>query len=217
MRGVLVAVACLRAAALQPVPRRGMLAGAAAGAAGATQPPLALAVRPPEFVTAQPGFTRTKSGLQWRDSTVGSGKEATLGDRVVYQWEGYTIGYFGRPFQASKGVKGGDFEADRDYDRFVVGRGAVIPALEEGIQGMREGGVRQLVFGPELGYPMIGDERNGVLDDSDHNRVGPRPSSFSGMRALNFVLSSRGEQIDKTLLINVKVVRVDKPGGSKKF
>lgn len=77
------------------------------------------------------------------------------GDRVVYEWEGYTLGYFGRPFEAKNGVKGGDFSNDRDYDRFVVGGKSVIPALEEGVLGMREGGVRQLVFGPELGYPMV--------------------------------------------------------------
>ena len=40
--------------------------------------------------------------------------------------------------------------------RFVVGRGQVVPALEEGIVGMKEGGVRQLVFGTDLGYPFIG-------------------------------------------------------------
>jgi hypothetical protein len=36
-----------------------------------------------------------------------------------------------------------------------------------------------------------------------------RPSTFSGQRALNFVLDNRS-LIDKTLLINVKVVRIDK-------
>lgn len=166
-------------------------------------------------MTAQPGFTRTSSGLQLKDSTVGRGKEATVGDRVVYEWEGYTIGYFGRPFEKKRGI--GDFQGDRDYDRFVVGRGTVIPALEEGILGMREGGVRQLVFGPELGYPMVGDQSLGNIDDPSHDRVGPKPLSFSGMRALNFVLSSKNDVLDKTLLLNVKLVRVDKPQGDKKF
>ncbi|KAJ8613559.1 hypothetical protein CTAYLR_002206 [Chrysophaeum taylorii] len=175
------------------------------------------AVRPPDFVNAQPGFERTSSGLQWKDRAIGSGKEATIGDRVVYEWEGYTLGYFGRPFEAKTGVKGGDFARDRDYDRFVVGKGEVIPALEEGVLGMREGGIRQLVFGPEIGYPMLGDEKLGVIADPSHDRVGPKPESFSGMRALNFVLSSKGDALDKTLLINVRLVRVDKPGGSKKF
>lgn len=176
-----------------------------------------VALRPPDFVNDQPGFTKTPTGLQIKDSKVGDGRVVEVGDRVVYQWEGYTIGYFGRPFQASKGVKGGDFEDAPDNQRFVVGRGEAIPALEEGVLGMREGGIRQLVFGPEIGYPMVGDEQRGIMADPEHDKVGPKPTTFSGMRALNFVLSSKGDQLDKTLLINVKLLRVDKPNGPRKF
>ena len=100
---------------------------ALAGAAGAAIPATAAnAVRPPEFVTQQPGFTPTKSGLQIKDVKEGTGAAAATGDRVVYEWEGYTIGYFGRPFEKKAGLKGGDFEGEKDYSRFVVGRGAQI-------------------------------------------------------------------------------------------
>ena len=123
-----------------------------AGVAGAAIPATAAnAVRPPEFVTQQPGFTPTKSGLQIKDVKEGTGAAAAAGDRVVYEWEGYTIGYFGRPFEKKAGLKGGDFEGEKDYSRFVVGRGEVVPALEEGVLGVREGGVRQIIFPPELG------------------------------------------------------------------
>ena len=70
---------------------------------------------------------------------------------------GYTIGYFGRPFEKKAGTRGGDFEGERDYSRFVVGKGEVVPALEEGVVGVKEGGVRQIIFPPELGYPMVRD------------------------------------------------------------
>jgi len=84
-----------------------------------------------------------------------------------------------------------------------VGGGTVIPALEQGVLGMSEGGVRQIVVTrPELGYPT---------SDPAHAKVGPKPSTFSGQRALDFVLQNQ-ELIDKTLLFNVKVIRVDKPG-----
>ena len=123
-----------------------------AGAAGViAAPQVANAVRPPEFVTSQPGFERTRTGLQIKDVKEGTGAAAATGDRVVYEWEGYTIGYFGRPFEKKAGLKGGDFEGERDYSRFVVGRGEVVPALEEGVLGVREGGVRQIIFPPELG------------------------------------------------------------------
>ena len=92
----------------------------------ATAPQVANAVRPPEFVTDNPGFTKTKSGLQIKDVKEGTGAAAATGDRVVYEWEGYTIGYFGRPFEKKAGLKGGDFEGEKDYSRFVVGRGAQI-------------------------------------------------------------------------------------------
>ena len=42
-----------------------------------------------------------------------------------------------------------------------------------------------------------------------------RPSTFSGQRALNFVLENQN-LIDKTLLINIRLVRVDNNSSSKK-
>jgi hypothetical protein len=39
-----------------------------------------------------------------------------------------------------------------------------------------------------------------------------RPSTFSGQRALNFVLDNQN-LIDKTLLINIRLIRVDKNKG----
>ena len=80
----------------------------------------------------------------------------------------------------------------------------MIPALEQGVLGMSEGGVRQIVVLPALGYPP---------SDPSHAKVGPKPSTFSGQRALDFVLQNQ-ELIDKTLLINVKCIRVDKPGSN---
>merc|ERR1719359_111780 len=45
-------------------------------------------------------FTRLPSGVQIRDVSPGKAAEggvaAKPGDRVVFQWSGYTIGYFGR-------------------------------------------------------------------------------------------------------------------------
>ena len=80
----------------------------------------------------------------------------------------------------------------------------MLRGLEEGVLGMSEGGVRQIVvpFANGLSYPP---------DDPSHERVGPKPGTFSGQRALNFVLQNQ-ELIDKTLLFNVKLIRVDRPG-----
>jgi hypothetical protein len=35
---------------------------------------------------------------------LGTGKSPVKGDRVVVDWEGYTIGYYGRPFQTRNKV-----------------------------------------------------------------------------------------------------------------
>ena len=161
----------------------------------------------PKFVQEYEDFTESKSGWRFRDVTAGKGEGAQLGDRVVYDWSGYTIGYFGRPFQAKGGPKGGAFDKDVDYLRTVIGSGGVIKAVEEGLVGMKPGGVRQVVvpYG-DLSYPT---------DDATHDRVGPKPTTFSGERALNFVLEN--PRVDRTLLFNLKVIRIDKPNGKGGF
>lgn len=55
----------------------------------------------PTFVQEYEDFIKTKEGWSYRDVKVGKGESGVQpGDRVLYDWSGYTIGYFGRPFQA---------------------------------------------------------------------------------------------------------------------
>ena len=54
----------------------------------------------PKFVQEYPDFTQTSEGWSYKDVKVGEGSSPKAGDRVVYEWSGYTIGYFGRPFEA---------------------------------------------------------------------------------------------------------------------
>eukprot|EP01035_Chromulina_nebulosa_P018234 gene18234-23905_t len=152
--------------------------------------------------TFYPDYLRKPSGLQYKLVKEGTGVIPEKGDRVAVDWEGYTIGYYGRPFQTRNKVKGGAFDStETDYFRWTVGSGSVIKALDEVVTYLPEGSVAQVVIPPELGYPVTGD--------SEHDLVGPKPNTFSGLRALNFVLENQN-LIDKTLLINVKVIRVDK-------
>mgnify|MGYP002877680085 CR=1 FL=1 len=89
-------------------------------------------------------------------------------------------GYFGRPFETRKLVELDG--RDKEYLRFELGAGKLIPALEQGVAGMSEGGVRQIVvpFRPGLGYPE---------GDSTHEAVGPKPSTFSGQVDLRGAVS----------------------------
>jgi hypothetical protein len=57
----------------------------------------------PKFVQSYEDFTTTAEGWSYNDVKIGSdagGGELRDGDRVVFDWSGYTIGYFGRPFEA---------------------------------------------------------------------------------------------------------------------
>jgi len=162
----------------------------------------------PKFVQEYPDFTVTDAGWSFKDVKKGSGDASPgVGDRAVFEWSGYTIGYFGRPFEAKGGPKGGAFDKDLDYDRTVIGSKTVIPALEEALMTMKPGGVRQVIvpYGA-LSYPE---------SDKEHTAVGPKPTTFSGQRALNFVLDN--PRVDRTLLFNLKLVRVDKNNGKGGF
>lgn len=143
-------------------------------------------------------FVSTASGLQYNDIRVGDGKTAGKGSNVVVDWTGVTIGYYGRPFEAKNKTKGSAFTDDnKEYYRFQLGNDTVIPAWEEGLVGMREGGIRRLIVPEELGYP------NGNWDIA-----GPKPTTFSGERALGFVLQNQGF-VDKTLLFDISLIRID--------
>ncbi|MQL96411.1 hypothetical protein Taro_029089, partial [Colocasia esculenta] len=139
-----------------------------------------------------PDYKETPSGLQYKDLRVGEGSSPKSGETVVVDWDGYTIGYYGRIFEARNKTKGGSFEGnDKDFFKFKV-----IPAFEEAIVGMAAGGVRRIIVPPELGYP-----------DNDFNKLGPRPATFSGQRALDFVLKNQG-LIDKTLLFDIELLKI---------
>ncbi|GKU92924.1 hypothetical protein SLEP1_g6581 [Rubroshorea leprosula] len=144
-----------------------------------------------------PDYTETESGLQYKDLRVGDGPKPKMGETVVVDWDGYTIGYYGRIFEARNKTKGGSFEGDdKDFFKFRLGSQEVIPAFEEAVSGMALGGIRRIIVPPELGYP-----------GNDYNRSGPRPTTFSGQRALDFVLRNQG-LIDKTLLFDIELLKI---------
>jgi hypothetical protein len=130
---------------------------------------------------------------------------------VVIDWAGYTIGYYGRPFEARNKVthclapcdasvcmgtgacllltllppmalstsltdlccspqpKGSSFVDDnKEYFRFKLGAGSVVPAIEEAVAGMKPGAIRRLIVPVELGYA-----------DNDWHKQGPPPTTFA--------------------------------------
>jgi peptidylprolyl isomerase len=85
--------------------------------------------------------------LQTTDLVVGDGPEAQEGSAVE-------VHYVGKAFSNGQ-------EFDSSYEReafaFTLGEPGIIDGWHQGIAGMREGGRRQLVVPPELGYGEQGD------------------------------------------------------------
>lgn len=99
----------------------------------------------PDLEVDLDAMTRTASGLYYRDFEEGTGAAVTEGDEI----EVYYTGWFpnGNVF---------DSRTSGTPLSFPVGAGWVIEGWEEGVQGMRVGGDRQLVIPPQLAYGMSG-------------------------------------------------------------
>ncbi|GGQ82282.1 MULTISPECIES: FKBP-type peptidyl-prolyl cis-trans isomerase [Kitasatospora] len=81
--------------------------------------------------------------LQIRDIVVGDGAEAKAGANVEVHYVGVTFAS-GEEFDASWN-RGQTF-------RFPLGKGRVIKGWDQGVEGMRVGGRRELVIPPHLAY-----------------------------------------------------------------
>ena len=96
-------------------------------------------------------MTKTASGLQYEDTTVGTGATAAAGQHVSVHYTGYLT-----PDGTALGAK---FDSSKDRGepfQFPLGAGHVIRGWDEGVQGMQVGGARRLVIPPDLGYGARG-------------------------------------------------------------
>jgi FKBP-type peptidyl-prolyl cis-trans isomerase FkpA len=92
----------------------------------------------------------TASGLQFEDTVVGEGPEATPGQNVTVHYTGWLF---------NDGVQGAKFDSSKDRnDPFVfsLGAGMVIRGWDEGVAGMKVGGARTLLIPADLGYGARG-------------------------------------------------------------
>jgi FKBP-type peptidyl-prolyl cis-trans isomerase FkpA len=81
-------------------------------------------------------------GLKVEDLAEGAGALAEAGQTVAVHYTGWLAD--GRKFDSSR---------DRgDPFRFPLGAGRVIRGWDQGVQGMRVGGLRRLTVPPHLGY-----------------------------------------------------------------
>jgi len=91
----------------------------------------------------------TPSGLKYTDLVVGKGDEAKKGDKVDVHYTGWFY---------NNAKRGDKFDSSVGKSPFAVtvGAGQVIKGWDEGIQGMRVGGKRQLIIPPDLAYGARG-------------------------------------------------------------
>ena len=92
----------------------------------------------------------TPSGLQYEDTVVGEGAEATPGQDVTVHYTGWLY---------NEGVQGAKFDSSKDRNdafEFSLGAGMVIKGWDEGVAGMQIGGARTLIIPAALGYGARG-------------------------------------------------------------
>jgi FKBP-type peptidyl-prolyl cis-trans isomerase len=129
------------------------------------------------------------SGVVYADVRTASGNVVKPGSRVNLQWVlRKSNGYFVDSSQVSGGVP----------FIFTVGDGTAIAGLNEGVQGMAQGGVRRLLIPPSLAY----------VDGVDDGRPGPIPVGFGPRQQIRRVQTVRKDVPGEYLYLEVQVTRV---------
>ena len=111
-----------------------------------TIPGITIADTNPTPITKATKKMTTASGLIYEDIIVGTGATATAGQTVTVHYTGWLTN--GTKFDSSK---------DRNQPfNFRLGAGEVIRGWDEGVAGMKVGGIRKLTIPPQLGYGASG-------------------------------------------------------------
>jgi peptidylprolyl isomerase len=111
-----------------------------------------------EASPAEPGGEKTKpkvnvpkgappKKLEVKDLEEGAGAEAKAGDQVTVQYVGVNYEN-GQEFDSS-------WSRSEPFS-FTLGAGEVIPGWDQGVEGMKIGGRRELIIPPELAYGEAG-------------------------------------------------------------
>lgn len=87
-------------------------------------------------------MVKTASGLYYRDIETGTGTEATTGTVATLHYDAFLAD--GTKFDSSRD-RGTEFS-------FTIGAGSVIRGFDEGVRGMRVGGMRKVVIPSDLAY-----------------------------------------------------------------
>jgi FKBP-type peptidyl-prolyl cis-trans isomerase FkpA len=163
----------------------------------------------PNDVVSPAVIVRLDSGVTYRDLREGEGigevegEVVTEGKRVNIQWvlkrsNGYSIDSSSNnddvPFIFVVGGGGNNNKnGGQQQQRAIVG-------LDEGIRGMKLGGIRRIVIPPSLAYT------DGLNDDG--TSPGPIPTGFGPKQRIRRVMENRMDVPDESFLLDVKLTRI---------
>ena len=138
---------------------------------------------------------KLSSGVSYQDLRFGEGLDVDVGKRVNIQWSlkrsnGYSI----------------DSSSNHDGVPFIFTVGASpssglqrgVPGLDQGIRGMKVGGIRRIVFPPELAY----------VEGLDDGSPGPIPPDFGPQQRIKRVMNMLKDDVPgESFILDVKVTR----------
>ena len=81
---------------------------------------------------------------------------------------------------------------------FTVGDGGAIQGIDEGIQGMKQGGTRRILIPPSLAY----------VEGLDDGKPGPMPAGFGPRQQMRRVQNVRKDVPGEYVFLEVQVTRV---------
>lgn len=134
-------------------------------------------------------YKKLPSGVIYADLRTGNGETISEGSRVNIQWVlRKSNGYFVDSSEVSGSVP----------FIFSVGDGGAIKGVDEGVRGMRTGGVRRLLIPPSLAY----------VDGLEDGKPGPLPIGFGPRQQMRRVQKARNDVPGEYLYLEVQVTRV---------
>jgi FKBP-type peptidyl-prolyl cis-trans isomerase FkpA len=88
------------------------------------------------------------------DLTLGTGAEATVGTTATVQ--------YGLWLYSANAVDHKGTQIQANTFSFVVGDGTIIKGFDQGVTGMKVGGIRRLIIPPSLAYGTTGDTSGAI-------------------------------------------------------
>jgi len=129
----------------------------------------------------------TATGIKFRESKVGNGVEVKERDVCYISYQATRInGDYMFSLGRNKELK----RDEGEQYRLVLGKHQVPIAVEMGMEGMKEGGIRNILVPPNLGWST--------------SKGLPQPDTYSGKRKLEL-------NIDNPILFEVQLIRVRRP------